>query len=316
MSTPVFITIDTEFAHRHYAAGLGVDEIYERSLEPAGVGLSYQLELFRRHGLKACFFIDPMPALVFGLDPVKRMVETVMEAGQGVQLHLHPHWVESDADDRTRTGRFHMHQYSLAEQRAMLEQASDLLVRAGAPRPIAFRAGNYAANDDTLAALADLGFIYDSSHNGAHADLHSRISLPPRLIAPVEEKVVEVPVTVIEDAPGSLRTAQLCALSVGEMMAALEHAFEEDHAAMTIVSHGFELANRQGTLPNNMHVRRFEALCERLEANADVLPTTHFRDMPKLKLDADDTPLAPDNLRTRWRQAEQLWSNWVSERVA
>ena len=316
MTTPVFITIDTEFAQRHYADGHDVDEIYGRSLEPAGVGLSYQLQTFARYGLKACFFIDPMPAMVFGLDPVKRMVDTVLSAGQEVQLHLHPHWTGSREADRSRTGRFHMHQYTLAEQIELLEGATDLLVAAGAPNPIAFRAGNYAANDDTLTALGATGFSYDSSHNGAHAEIDSRISLPARRIAPSEETVVEVPVTVIEDAPGSLRTFQLCALSVGDMMAALEHEFEQDHAAVTIVSHGFELANRSGTSPNGVHVRRFEALCERLGDRAADLPTTHFMDRPTLTMDSTDTPLAPDNLRTRWRQAEQLWSNWVSERAA
>lgn len=316
MTTPVFITIDTEFAVRHYAAGLDLDAIYDLSLEPAGVGLRYQLAMFARHALKACFFVDPMPAMVFGLDPVRRMVETILDAGQEVQLHLHPSWTTARLDDRAVRGRDLMHEYSHAEQIDLLEGATELLVAAGAPRPIAFRAGSYGANDDTLTALAMTGFLFDSSHNGAAAPVASRISLPPDCIAPLREAVIEVPVTVIEDSPGSLRTFQLCALSTGEMEAALDHARDERHAAVTIVSHGFELANRSGTRPNGVHVRRFEALCERLEADADTLPTMHFADRPALALGRADEPLAPDNLRTRWRQAEQLWSNWVSERAA
>ena len=53
-------------------------------------------------------------------------------------------------------------------------------------------------------------------------------------------------------------------------------------------------------------------LAERREA----MPTTHFADRPPLALDRDDRPLGPSGLRTRWRQAEQLWSNWVEERAA
>ena len=316
MPTPVFITIDTEFAGRHYAAGLDVDAIYDRSLEPAGVGLTYQLDMFARHGLKACFFVDPMPAMVFGLDPVKRMVETILSADQEVQLHLHPNWTGARIDDRRAGGRFHLNQYSRAEQVELLNSATALLMAAGAARPIAFRAGNYAADDDTLAALAATGFVYDSSHNGAEADAQSRISLPPRCISPSRAEVIEVPVTVIEDSPGTLRTFQLCALSSGEMNAALDHARNHRHAAVTIVSHGFELANRSGTHANSVHVRRFEALCARLERDADALPTAHFADRPDLALGQDDVPLAPDVLRTRRRQVEQLWSNWVSERAA
>ena len=314
MTTPVFITIDTEFAWRHHAAGLDFDEIYDRSLEPAGVGVAYKLEVFARHGLKACFFVDPMPALAFGIEPIQRMIEPVLNAGQEVQLHLHPHWIGADIDDRTAAARFQLHEYSYAEQLDLIAKATDMLMAAGAPRPIAFRAGNYAANEDTLRALATLGFDYDSSHNGAEAGGHSRIGLPSRLIAPVQDAVIEVPVTVIEDRPDSLRTFQPCALSAGEGVAALDHAVSENHAAVTIVSHSFELATRDATRANTVHVRRFETLCAALDERRAVLPTRHFGDRPPLNLDQHDEPLGPDMIRTRWRQAEQLWSNWVAER--
>ena len=316
MATPVFLTVDTEFAWRHHAAGLDVEAIYARSLEPAGVGLSYQLDRLAHYGLKACFFVDPMPALVFGLAPVTRMVETILSAGQEVQLHLHPNWTGAHVGDRAASyGRFQMHEYTLEEQLGLLRGAMALLVAAGAPPPIAFRAGGYAANEDTLRALAALGLVYDSSHNGAEP-AESRTGLPPDRIAPVMRHLIEVPVTVIEDAPGIWRTFQLCALSSAEAAAALDHAAAEEHAALTIVSHGFELANRLGTRPNGVHVRRFDTLCRLLAARRDELPTMHFIDRPTLALDCDDRPLAANALRRRLRQAEQLWSNWVAERAA
>ena len=78
-----FVTIDTEFAWRHHVAGWDAAAIHARSVEPAGVGLSAQLALLARHGLKATFFVDPMPALVHGIDWVRRMVEPVLAAGAG-----------------------------------------------------------------------------------------------------------------------------------------------------------------------------------------------------------------------------------------
>lgn len=313
--TPVFLTVDTEFAWRHHAAGLDVEAIYARSVEPAGVGLSYHLALLARHQLKATFFVDPMPAMVFGLKPVARMVETILDAGQEVQLHLHANWAGARAGDRGASyARFNIDEYGLEEQADLLAGARDLLVAAGAPVPVAFRAGAYAANDDTLTALAGLGFLYDSSHNGAAP---RGIGLPREGIAPVEHNgLVEVPVTLIEDVPGSMRPFQICALSSGESGQALAHAAREDHAAVTIVSHSFELANRFGTGANMVHVRRFEALCAMLAASRSVLPTTHFADRPTLRLGRDDRPLPADRLRTRWRQAQQLWSNLVAERAA
>jgi peptidoglycan/xylan/chitin deacetylase (PgdA/CDA1 family) len=307
----VFLTIDTEFAWRHHLAGHDAAGLYSRSIEPAGVGLTYQLTLLRRHGLKACFFVDPMPAIRFGIEPFRRMVGTVLDAGQEVQLHLHANWAEPDPT------RFELWEFDAEEQQALIARAAELLIAAGAPDPIAFRAGSYAADDRTLAALAALGIAYDSSHNGAEAPRWSRIPLPQAQIAPVKQGgLVEVPVTVIEDRPDHYRTFQLCALSSREADAALDHAAREDHAAVTIVSHGFELANRAGTAVNRVHRRRFERLCASLAARTAVLPTAHFAERPVLALDRDDRPLPPSLFRTRWRQAEQLWSNWVEERAA
>ncbi len=53
-----------------------------------------------------------------------------------------------------------------------------------------------------------------------------------------------------------------------------------------------------------------------LAERRDDLVTAHFADRPPLALGQDDRPLAPSAWRTRWRQAEQLWSNLVEERAA
>ena len=314
----VFLTIDTEFAWRHHAAGLDTATIHARSVEPAGVGLTWQLAVLARFGLKATFFVDPLPALIYGAEWAARMVEPVLAAGQEVQLHCHPNWIGAVAGDRGAAhGVFELIDLSADRQREVLARAIELLVEAGAPRPVAFRAGSYSANDDTLCALAALGLAYDSSHNGAHHPWPSAIALAPAQIAPVVRRgVVEVPVTVIEDKPGCWRNFQICALSTREMRAALDHAVAHDHAAVTIVGHSFELANRAGTAPNRVHVHRFETLCAMLAECRDVAPTRHFADRPALSFGRTDRPLAPSALRLRWRQAEQLWSTLVAERAA
>ncbi len=317
MPTPVFLTVDIEIMWRHHAAGLDHATLFERSFEPAGVGVSYQLARLREHDLKATFFVDPMPAMLYGLDPIRRVVDTIQAAGQGVQLHLHPNWSGASRNDGGAAySRFEMCEYRFDEQLALIEGARDLLVAAGADRPIAFRAGSYSANDDTIVALASLGFEYDSSHNGSAHPWPSMIDLPVRQISPLGYGgLIEVPVTLIEERQGALRNFQICALSADEMRAALDHAIDEDHAAVTIINHGFELANRAGTSPNAIHVRRFDALCQLLGERRDSLPTRHFKDRPDLRLNRPDAPLAPSMARRRWRQAEQLWSNVVAERA-
>lgn len=317
MATRVFLTIDTELAWRHHVAGLDADGVVERSLEPADVGVAWQLAQLRRHDLKACFFVDPMPALTYGLDWVKRTVTAILAAGQEVQLHLHPNWTRASAEDRTLHAPFDLIDYDYREQLELIAGASDMLVAAGAPEPVAFRAGSYCASDDTLAALAELGFTYDSSHNGAEHPWPSAISLPSDQIAPIVHRgITEVPVTLIEDVRGQFRHFQICALSTAEMGAALDHAVREGHAAVTVVGHSFELANRAGTRPNAVHVRRFEQLCGLLAARRGAIETCHFADLPPLALGQGDRPLSPNMLRTGLRRAEQLWSNLIEERAA
>ncbi len=311
MPTPTFLTVDTELVWRHFAAGLSYDDIFARSIHPGGVGIAHKLARFGAYGLKATFFVDPMPALRFGLDTIRRMVEPVLAAGQEVQLHLHPNWAEA----RGRRLGFQLGELSALAQHDIIAGACELLAAAGAPQPVAFRAGSFAASDDTLDALLSLGFVYDCSHNGAATPWPCAIALPQRQIAPVVHRgMIELPVTLIEDRAGRYRPFQICALSIGEMRSAIDHALDEGHAALSIVSHSFELANRSGSNANAIHLRRFEALCEMLTENADRLPTQHFSDRPHLALGRGDTPLAPRTLRTTWRQAEQLWSNVFAER--
>ncbi len=312
-----FLTVDVELVWRHHRSGCDLETLYRRSIEPAGVGVAYQLGVINRHGLKACFFVDPMPAAIFGIDPIRRLVGTIRDAGQEVQLHLHPNWIGAHSGDSgANHGSFELTSFDRAGQRALIERAAALLIEAGAAPPIAFRAGSFAANDTTLDALAELGFAYDSSHNGALQPWPSQIGLPSDRIAPlIHRGVIEVPVTKIVDRPGGMRHFQFCALSVREMRHALDHAIAREHAAVTIVGHSFELADRSGRKVNAIHKRRFDHVCAMLAERRELLPTTWFADRPALRLDAIDTPLPPHGFRRGLRHMEQLWSNWVEERA-
>jgi hypothetical protein len=314
MPSRVLLTVDTELTWGHYARGAGWEENLARSFDPAGVGVSYQLHVLKEHGLKACFFVDPMPALVYGIEPIRRMVEPILASGQEVQLHIHPVW-RSVVEGQKEGGLFELNDFNAAQQRGLIEEARNLLVEAGAPPPIAFRAGGYAANSDTLAALRSLGITYDSSHNGSHHPVPSGLPLEREIISPLEcEGVIEVPVGQIEAAPGKLRHLQLCAVSTEEIKAALDHADANDHPLTTIVSHSFELATRDGLRPNRSVCRRFGALCAFLRDNRQRLPTSFFSDLAAVPLGEPASPLPPRRLRTASRMVEQIWANARYER--
>lgn len=313
MPTRVLLSVDTELAWRHHANGLSWEENFARSYEAAGVGIAYQLERLAAHGLKACFFVDPMPALLYGLAPVRAMVEPILAAGQEVQLHIHPFW--HDLAERRPSPRFELTDFDRAGQQALIARARDLLVAAGAPPPIAFRSGSYAANADTLAALAALGIRYDSSHNGSHHPWPSALPLCPERIEPILcRDVVELPVSLIVERGGSLRHAQLCALSSREMESALLHAARQDHGLVTIVSHSFELATRDGLRSNRTVKRRFDRLCAFLDARRGDMPTVWCGDLDGLALGEDARPLPAKPWLSAHRKVEQLWAEACYER--
>jgi hypothetical protein len=317
MATRVLLTIDTELTWRHFARGASWRENLALSIDPAGVGVRYQLATLRRHGLRACFFVDPMPALVYGLDPVRAMVGPILDAGQEVQLHLHSFWHDL-AEGRREAPRFELTGFDAPAQRLLIATARDLLVEAGAPPPIAFRSGSYAADSATLEALASLGMRYDSSHNGADHPWPSALPLAPALIDPVEiAGLVEIPITQIRRGIG-LRPFQICALSLQEMRAALRHAARHRHPLVTIVGHSFELASRDGRRANALVRGRFDRLCAFLRAHAAELPTATFAELDGILPAAGSQPLPEQPLRTARRLVEQAWGNaryeWAGRR--
>lgn len=313
MATRVLLTIDTELTWRHHGDDRGWEDNLARSYDAGEVGVPYQLGVLAKHGLKACFFVDPMPALLFGPEPVERMVAPILAAGQEVQLHLHPFWADLAAGKRSPA--FDLTDFDERQQEEMIATARRLLVAAGASTPIAFRAGSFAADGRTLSALQRLGFRYDSSHNGCHHPWPSKLPLPPHLMAPTAVgKMVEIPISQVEEAPGRLRHLQICALSFREMRGALLHARRHDHPVATIVSHSFELATRDGLRANRVVQSRFTRLCRFLAGHCDTLPTARFDELHDLPLDVDAKPMQVSAVRRYGRIASQAWGSARYER--
>lgn len=316
MATRLLLTIDTELTWRSFARGDDWRSNLAASFDPARVGIPWQLRQLADHGLKACFFVDPMPALVYGSDPIRRMVEPILEHGQEVQLHLHSFWHDL-ANGRTENARFELTLFYAEGQRRLIETARNLLIAAGAPPPIAFRAGSYAANADTLAALRALGFRYDSSHNGSEHPSPSALPIPAGTIDPRSlDGLVEIPITQILRRDGGLRPLQLCAVSSLETRAALRHASVFHHPLVTMVSHSFELATRDGRRVNRLVRGRFERLCKFLARNRDLISTVHMAELEPLPLGARSHPLPANGLREFHRMTEQAWGDARYERPA
>ncbi len=315
----LYVTIDTEY-ESGFTAKHGPDSRaanFDRAIRgrTAGrdAGIFHQMDVLDAHGLKAVFFVDPMPALLWGTGAVADVVEPVLHRGHDVQLHLHAEWLDL-AGERNPVGTYrgsNIKDYSLAEQCELIGLARQFLMDAGAPAPVAFRAGNYGANDDSLRALAAVGIAYDTSHSPALTGGECAIGLTREDRAPLRRHgVTEVPIGCIGDAFGGLRHAQLTALSYREIVAALRHARDQRQDNFTVVSHSFELLCRQRQRINRIVTRRFEKICEKVAAMKDVDTATYAMRPPRLAAGPDCLEILPPTpLLNGSRMVEQAVAN-------
>jgi hypothetical protein len=84
---------------------------------------------------------------------------------------------------------------------------------------------------------------------------------------------------------------------------------------VTIVSHSFELATRDGLRPNRLVRERFERLCRFLSAGSERFSTVHFADLADVADDPSARPMPPAPLRKAKRMVEQIWATARYERL-
>lgn len=314
--TQVLITIDTELSiQAHKAGGSLEDNVASAMLgecREGAFGVGYQARTLAQAGLVGTFFVDPMPCALFGVDWLRRVVDLIRSHGQDVQLHAHPGWLRyvPAAQDWRAVRSDDIGDYDVDTQTDLIARARAWLVAAGAPEPVAFRAGNYGADDRTLEALARLGIRWDSSFNPAGE--RCRIGLPAGQVAVVERGgVFEVPISAI-DTRGGLRFAQVNALSAWETRAAMHHAQAAGHKLFTIVTHSFELLNRARTRANRTVVARWQAMLDHLRTRRAELPTSGFAALDAV-VGAGQGRLATSQLRAALRQGGQALAQWRYE---
>ncbi|MFZ1744091.1 MAG: hypothetical protein WAT93_14665 [Pontixanthobacter sp.] len=316
-----YITIDTELSSGAYQNGWGRDfaENFARTIRcDAGgqqVGIFHQMDVMDRYGVKGVFFVDPMAALVWGQRAVVEIVEPILMQGHEVQLHCHTEWLALAGDGLplelrgVGTGQ-NIKDFTLDDQIAILDYAIERLVEAGAPRPEVFRAGNYGANDDTLAALRAVGVRIDTSFAAA-LDGPCDIGLQAGNAAPqMRCGMLEMPIAALASRNGTFRHAQITSISAQEMIAALVHGEKMQWDAFVMVSHSFELFNRQSGKANAIVLKRFERICRFLGDHNARFSTPPMRDFALQDGSSADYHLLPHQIgRTGWRMAEQAVAN-------
>lgn len=270
------------------------------------------LDILAANELHGVFFVEPLFAARFGQAHLDQIVGLIRDHGQEVQLHLHPEWTDEIRPaliPNSAAKRQHLSYYSREEQRALIEHGVGMLRKAGCQEVRAFRAGSFAANRDTYAALAGLGIRHDSSVDVSMpiscADMTDRSALHRPFVC---DGVSVHPMSVFRDGFGRLRHAQIGACSFLELRAALGDAYRGRHAEFVILSHNFELLKPGSTAPDWVVIRRFSRLCEYLAKARKTMRTVGFLDEITNESVADNVEMpAVGALATGVRYFEQAW---------
>lgn len=284
----VYFTVDVECAEERLIGGrpqppLGYDLRFWGRLrnvtEPLGLPLI--VRTLGRWGLSATFFVEPLAARYFGRAGLTEACWFLRDSGHDVQLHLHP--VQRAIGWRARGEAAppsdDMADYDEEAQAALMRDGIDILVGCGVERAslLGFRAGGFAANEDTWRAMRKVGLVVSSNYNLNYLPTRCRLRRPTRANALFDTGlgVWELPISNFEENPGSFRHLQITAVSAPEMTHALFEAHRLGVTEVTIVTHSFEfqvidnVEHRWGR-PNPVNIDRLDRVCELLALRSDL----------------------------------------------
>lgn len=262
----VYITIDIET----YTGN------YDLDVFGFGKGLEYIVTALEKHNIKGTFFVEALGATQWGLDSLKKVIKFLKDHKQDIQLHVHPSLFKND---RFLNKGDRLWSYDRATQTMLIEAGINSLNKCGVDKITAFRAGDLAANKDTLDAMRELGLMIGSNRS---LDEKSSVKSLVNICFPIyndiskDGNIVDLPVTSLRSPyriiDGEYRHMQICALSALEITDTLERMAKSGYCCATILTHPGEFFYLfcGKTYYNRKNCRRFEKLLSYINNKGDM----------------------------------------------
>jgi hypothetical protein len=310
----VYFTVDTESsmggAWRHAERRpLSADRHVFCRIDGRDYGIGLITDALARFGFRATHFVEMLATLVNGEPDTQAVFDYLLSRNQDVQLHIHPtyRFYANLLQARARGQQYQppasndwMTSFPEARQMELLEEASGLFERFAGKRPIAFRAGCFAANRTTLRCLRKLNIVLDTSFNPCFpACSFPGGDLPPNRVSMVEN-VWEIPVSVartpIPESAAGFKIADPCSLSIRELRTMLEIGASRGQSHFVIVFHSFAAVKpRDETYarmrPDWIVIRRLEKLAAYIASRTDLYRVSTFQDLSRELPLTEDKPL-------------------------
>lgn len=270
---------------------------------PNQFGVPLICDVLKRSDLKATFFLEPFNEDLGYPHETEPVARFLTNHGQDVQLHIHPNHVHYGqylrGEPYQRTDQ--MADLSRDQQKEVIVAGADLLESWTGSRPIAFRAGNMGASEETLAALIDAGLWIDSSYTFPYVGGQCRFMEREHYNGSKwYGDVLEVALSAYQqpNIPGlhPAKPVDLMGSSFEECRDAVKMICDAGGDAVVIL-HSFSLFKvrdkqyNNGKL-NNVVLRRFEKFCQWLDDNRTEYPSRTFTELGQLVRDKKYQPKA------------------------
>lgn len=295
----VLITIDTE-SFRHGRPDL---QIWGRADDGQEYGIRRIMSALERRGMRGTFYVNVFEAEKHGVPAIAAVIDAIRQRGHEVGLHTHP---------RVRYGVEKMSRADRARQVEILRWGKDFIERETGEPVLAHRAGAFAANRDTLGALAEVGIAVDASLSPAWPESQLAREVESGNRPSILDGVLELPVTYYVQARlGTrrlLRMVDIEASSLAELKSVVRQAVVQRAGAINLLMHSHTFV-REGR-PRHDLLRRLEAFLEFLQAaeGVQVATTRGFYEHWM----RSSSPALPDSAAAEQRPFEPYTGWWMA----
>jgi len=262
----VFLTIDVETYTGDYTS----------DVDGHGKGLPYILEKLNEFKIGATFFVEALAATRWGIEPIRDICVLIMDFGHDIQLHIHP---KVSKIDKIRIIDDKLWNYNKDTQKRFIEMGLEILLKCGVQNVVAFRAGDLAANIDTLAVMEEVGLYLSSNRDlDMKSSIHTRINdhFPIKNDISKRGNILDMPVTAFRSAlpflDGRYRHFEISALGAGEMKTALLQMLKTGYRCAVVLTHPGEFFRSSEGKSEfiEKNCRRFETLLKYLHCEPEM----------------------------------------------
>ena len=210
-------------------------------------GINFIMDTFEQYNSQAVFFVNIYEHNLYNEDYMPSVLKRIDERGHEVALHSH-----APLDHSLEFYTKKLTDYSLEEQKVILNYGRNYIFDAIGKYPISYRAGAYHMNDDIFKVLQETNFLIDSSVYYDHKN---------NLLTEYENyhnqvfsigNVTEIPVELLFDGY-HWKKLDLEWLTEKEICNLFDMFYEsDDYNVVQIMLHSFSFLDLKGN--NNNHI--------------------------------------------------------------